>query len=70
MKRLAYFFTVALLLALSSTEASAWYCRASSPTGTWGWGRSFNLYQARAIALNQCSVRTPYGYACYLRFCR
>jgi|NGEPerStandDraft_6_1074524.scaffolds.fasta_scaffold05480_2 hypothetical protein len=57
-------------LAMSASEASAWYCRASSATGNWGWGRSVYLANARAIALTQCAIRTPRGFTCYIRYCR
>lgn len=59
-----------LFLGLSSTGASAWYCRAVSPTGSWGWGASYNLYSAKRIALRQCAVRTPRGFTCFLQGCQ
>ena len=57
------------LLAMIPTEASAWYCRASSPTGSWGWGRAVLAGVANRIALNNCAVRTPRGYVCYINYC-
>lgn len=44
-------------------------CRASSAYAV-GWGQATNAYDARAIALNECAVRTPYGYNCYVNWCR
>jgi hypothetical protein len=53
---------------LMSSEASAWYCRASSPSA-WGWG-SGNYSYARSRALAECAVRTPRWQTCYIRYCR
>ena len=58
-----------VILALDVTEAQAWYCKATSPTGSWGWGRSGYRGQAVSIALNECAIRTPRGYVCRLRYC-
>lgn len=66
---LAFVLGAAALVTLMPSEAEAWYCRASSPTGSWGWGSSYSLSQARRIALNQCAIRTPRGYWCRLRYC-
>lgn len=57
------------ILALIPTEASAWYCRASSPTGSWGWGRALYQTVAGRIALTNCAVRTPRGFVCYITYC-
>ena len=69
MKKTVPFLALLVLIGLIPTEASAWYCRATSPTGSWGWGRSDFRGAAVSIALNNCSVRTPYGYYCHLRYC-
>lgn len=69
-KTLASLVVAGSLLAIMSTEASAWYCRATSSTGAWGWGSSYSLRQARRIALYQCAIRTPRGYYCRIRYCR
>ena len=69
MRNLAVTFVLVSGLARVATDASAAYCRAGSAYGTWGWGRSYNAYRARAIALSQCAVRTPRGYTCYIRYC-
>ena len=58
-----------VILALDTQEAQAWYCKATSPTGSWGWGRSEYRGQAVSIALNECAIRTPRGYVCRLRYC-
>lgn len=63
------------LLALSAaslmpTAASAeWYCKAQSPTGTWGEGWAPANAAARKIALAECAVRTPRGYVCVISAC-
>jgi hypothetical protein len=58
------------MLALVSSEASAWVCRADSRTGAFGWGSSASLRAARSRALWECARRTPRGYTCYLTGCR
>lgn len=59
-----------LMLTLSVSEASAWYCHASSSYGSWGWATNRSLKRAKRTALRQCAVRTPRGYMCYITFCR
>jgi hypothetical protein len=57
-------------LALFSTEASAYICRAGSPTGSWGRGwHNYSLGYAKRRALMECAVRTPRGYTCYITGC-
>ncbi len=58
------------LCAESSASAQGWRCEARGTTGAWGWGRSFNREQARAIALGECWVHTPRNAGCYITFCR
>ncbi len=53
---------------IMSSEASAWVCRASSPSA-WGWGSGYLGY-ARARALAECAARTPQYQTCYIRYCR
>jgi hypothetical protein len=60
----------ALIVAATPTVASAWVCVARSVTGSYGWGRSPYLRRARAIALNQCAIRTRRGYYCRITSCR
>jgi hypothetical protein len=69
MIKIAAFVLAAFMLALAPTEASAWYCRATSPTGSWGWGRSPSQDRARRIALFHCSIHTPRRYWCRIRYC-
>lgn len=56
-------------LTFAPSEASAWYCRARSPSA-WGWGSSASLAQAKHRALMECAVRTPRRQTCYVRSCR
>jgi hypothetical protein len=52
-----------------STEASAWYCRAASPSAS-GWATRGWVDAAKRAALHQCAVRTPRDQTCYIRYCR
>jgi hypothetical protein len=56
------------MLAMVTSDANAWVCRATSNTGAWGWG-SGNLGYARQRALAECAVRTPRGYYCRISSC-
>jgi hypothetical protein len=59
------------MLAFAPSEASAWVCRAASPTGSWGTGwHNYSLGYARRRALAECAVRTPRGFVCYITGCR
>jgi hypothetical protein len=61
----------AAALALFSSEASAWVCRAGSPTGSWGAGwNSYSLAFAKRRALIECAARTPMGFTCFITGCR
>ena len=57
------------MLGLMSTEASAWYCRAESPSAH-GWGTSSSQGRVRRIALYECARRTPRYQTCYVIYCR
>jgi hypothetical protein len=57
------------MLALASSEASAWFCRAESSTGSYGWARSGSLRAARSRALWECARRTPRNRVCYIVYC-
>ncbi|TCK08359.1 hypothetical protein CLV83_0438 [Marinobacterium mangrovicola] len=46
----------------------AWECYAVSPAA-WGRGHSASRNISVNIALNECSVRTPWGQACYIERC-
>ena len=70
MKNILFALTFAAgMLALASSEASAWYCRAQASTGAWGWGRSASLRAARNRALYECARRTPRNRVCYIVYC-
>ncbi len=69
MARITALAVAALILAAWPSEASAWFCRAGSATGAYGWGRSVSLYRAQRIALWQCAIRTPRGVWCHIRYC-
>ncbi len=59
----------AAAIAFLSSEASAWYCTAASPSAT-GWGRhNYSLGYARRRALAECAVRTPRYQTCYITGC-
>lgn len=47
-----------------------WICRASSSTGSWGWGANRSRRSANRRALTECAIRTPRGRVCYSRGCR
>ncbi len=58
-----------LCLMIMSTSASAWVCRAESPSA---WGESAwyaNLWEAKQVALNYCAARTPYYQTCVVVWC-
>jgi hypothetical protein len=67
---LAAMIAAALLATMVPSPALAWYCSARGTTGASGWGRSYFLGQAKAIALRECAVRTPRSAACYIMYCR
>jgi hypothetical protein len=58
----------ALAVILIPTEASAWYCRADSPSA-YGWGRNDSRSAAIRRALRECAVRTPRGQVCRITYC-
>jgi hypothetical protein len=59
---------VVALLALASSEASAWVCRATG-LGAGGWGRSASIIDAKLWALRSCERRSPVP-VCTLIWCR
>lgn len=59
--------TVALL-AFGATEASAWVCRAAGVGGSIT-GRSWNILDAKLIALRRCEHRSPVP-VCTILYCR
>jgi hypothetical protein len=44
------------MLAVTVSDASAWYCRAQGNGGS-GWGRSDNRDRALVLALGECAKR-------------
>jgi len=58
----------ATLMALASSEASAWVCRAAG-AGTGGWGRSWSIVDAKLWALRSCERRSPVP-VCTILWCR
>ena len=60
----AAFTTVSFV---SPTSAEAAYCTARSPYAS-GWGQG-SLNYARRRALQECAIRTPRGYTCYITSC-
>jgi hypothetical protein len=58
-----------IAMTLIPTEASAWICRADSPSA-YGWGSHRSRARAVRIAIVQCAARTPRYQVCYLSWCR
>ena len=56
------------LLAFGASEASAWVCRAGGVGGT-TLGRSWNVIDAKLIALRKCERRSPIP-VCTILYCR
>ena len=65
---LASLFAVGML-AIMTSEASAWYCRAESPAA-YGWAERYSQRAARRVALYECARRTPRYQTCYIVYCR
>ena len=57
------------VLAMMSTEAAAWYCRAESRSA-YGWGSDYSRRAASRRALYECARRTPRHQTCYIIYCR
>ena len=53
----------------SPSTAHAAYCEARSPVAS-GWGSAGSMNAARRRALQECAIRTPRGYTCYITGCR
>ena len=58
---------VSLLVAVSS-EASAWVCFATG-LGSGGWGRSYDIIDAKLFALRRCERNSPLP-VCTILWCR
>lgn len=65
---LATLAVAAALLAFGSSEASAWVCRAGG-VGVSTVGRSWNIIDAKLIALRKCERRSPIP-VCTILYCR
>ncbi|BAT59098.1 hypothetical protein GJW-30_1_01627 [Variibacter gotjawalensis] len=58
MKWLAAFAFATFMFVSLSSEASAWYCRASGPDSNgWWFGRSSSYDRARSLAIGHCLRR-------------
>lgn len=58
----------ASLLAVASSEASAWVCFATG-LGSGGWGRSYSVIDAKLGALRRCERHSPIP-VCTILWCR
>lgn len=56
---------VSLVVFSSNAFAGYWLARADSPDA-WGEGTSASLPQAKFRALQECAMRTRFGYQCYI----
>ena len=66
-RTLAAFVVAASLLALASSEAAAWECRAVG-LGSSGYARAYDIIDAKLFALRQCERRSPLP-VCTLVWC-
>jgi hypothetical protein len=69
MSKISAFILGGLLLACAPKEAEAWYCRATSPGGAWGWGRSNSFERARGLAFSNCARSPRRGDLCQIKTC-
>ncbi len=65
---LASFVVAASLLSVASSEASAWVCFATG-LGSSGWGRSYDIIDAKLFALRRCERSSPVP-VCTILWCR
>ena len=65
---LASLVLAASLLALVSSEASAYVCRATGVASS-GWGRSPSIIDAKFVALRRCEHHSPVP-ICTILWCR
>jgi hypothetical protein len=68
MKLKAILAAGAFALVLVPTQASAWYCRADSPSA-YGWGENYSRAAAARRALRECARRTPRYQTCRITYC-
>jgi len=65
---LASLVVAASLLALASSEASAWVCQAAG-VGSGGWARNYSIIDAKLMALRRCERHSPVP-VCTILWCR
>ena len=66
MTKLIAIYGVFIFLSLfSAASMAAWYAEASSQSA-WGWGQANTRWQAEAIAMRNCRVRTPQWDVCWI----
>ena len=65
---LASLLVAASLLALASSEASAWVCQAAG-VGSAGWARNYSIIDAKLIALRRCEHHSLVP-VCTILWCR
>jgi hypothetical protein len=65
---LASLLVATSLLALASSEASAWVCRATG-VGSGGWARAYSIADAKLVALRRCERHSPVP-VCTILWCR
>jgi hypothetical protein len=67
-RTVAAFVVAASLLAVASSEASAWVCLATG-LGSGGYGRSYDIIDAKLFALRRCERNSPVP-ICTILWCR
>jgi len=67
-RTLAALVVAASLLTLVSSEASAWVCFATG-LGSGGYGRSYDIIDAKLFALRRCERNSPVP-VCTILWCR
>ena len=67
-RTVAAFVVAASLLAVASSEASAWVCFATG-LGSGGYGRSYDVIDAKLFALRRCERNSPVP-ICTILWCR
>ena len=65
----AAFLFAGAMIAIDTSEAYAWYCKAES-RNSYGWALNYNLDTAKRRALWECARRTPRRQTCYIVNCR
>jgi hypothetical protein len=65
---LASFVVAIALMAMASSEASAWTCKAIGLSG-YAFARHYNIIDAKMLALRRCERRSTL-HVCTLAWCR